>query len=98
MGRPGYASRLAWKHGKQCFRAKVDMLAHPHQLFEHRYTTLRTCKRIAVIAELNRPERRLLGKLLETGKNVFGLDTCKSYLPTPCIAIPTSKGAGFANW
>src|SRR2546421_12182238 len=74
------------------------MLTHPRQLFEHRYAALRTGKRIAIIAELNRLELCPMGKLLETGKNVFGLDTCKSYLAVPSIAIAASKRARLANW
>src|SRR5260370_41803836 len=73
------------------------MLTHLRQLFEHRYAALRAGKRIAIIAELNRLELCLMGKLLETGKNVFGLDTCKSYLAVPCIAIAASKRARLAN-
>src|SRR5258708_1243735 len=73
------------------------MLTHPRQLFEHRYAALSVGKRIAIIAEFNRLELCLIPKLLETGKNVFDLDTSKSNRPVPCIPIAASKRARLAN-
>src|SRR5260370_15319610 len=73
------------------------MLAHHCQAFQHRYTPLRMSKRITIIAKLNRLERSLTGKLLETGENVFLTDTREPHVSSSGIAIAAAKGATLAN-
>src|SRR5690348_2398630 len=81
----------------QPLRAEIHVLTQQRQLAQHRQAAFRTCKRVAIVAELDGLERSFLGEFAKTREDIFHIDTRQTDFTTSCIAIAAAKGAGFPN-